>query len=115
MTRVDVAAFMLGKLSAPHQWTQHEMVNHDGSRRCLLGTLNMLPFIEDDQEEIDAYFSYQQKLAGVIQEQYPDRICQSLFPDGKSCCEDDDIIVAFNDHPDTRFTDVRCVLEKAAR
>ena len=43
-------------------------------------------------------------LRPIIEGQYPDRITDSLFGP----------ISAFNDHPDTSFSDVERVLEKAA-
>jgi hypothetical protein len=89
----------------PEHWNKNVMsfIGKNGltMSTCLLGGLdhvNGKPGSVDRVQEI---------ITSVIREQFPDRLDYPLDD-----CDSADVIVGFNDHPDTTITDVRAMLEK---
>lgn len=107
----NVAEQMLRILSGHRSWTRAQLMSITG-RRCLLGArlrskgdLCFLP-MGTNIAHLN-HDPYMKLLARIIREQFPERVI----------CDADAVVkqvIYFNDHPGTRFTDVRLVLEKAA-
>ena len=102
----NIAQEMLRILPNDRAWARNRLVA--GSRHCLLGARlraeGAVVTNDDDVSHLDDD-PYTQMLARIITEQFPDGIVRGK-PTG--------MIVTFNDVEETRFTDVRMVLEKAA-
>ena len=106
---------MLELLSDETRWVQGMYANGQDAARtfCLVGAYGQLtrknPFNADYS---GARFTYLHRVLRVIREQFPDRLDTSM-EDYDDIFDVGDLIVSFNDHPDTVFGDVRLVMEKA--
>jgi hypothetical protein len=110
----DIPRMMLGLLPDEKSWIKKNLVSADGNSRCLLGAVSVMHIRmslgECEPADIAPYLA---TLAQVIRAEYPGRACRYPYL-GACCCGDNDVIIAFNDHDDTVFADVRMILEKAA-
>jgi hypothetical protein len=106
----DIAEEMLELLPDAGSWTQDEyyLYNTAFQAHCLVGAYGKV--MHDDA----GYYAnrnprgeYFRRLAGIIAEQYPERVIEEPRP----CLSN--VVTSFNDHPDTTFEDIRIVLEKA--
>jgi hypothetical protein len=109
MTIKDEAEQMLRVLPGPGQWMRCGFSS--GSRRCLIGAYAQatgdiaMDLVWGRTPSRCEEIPYLQLLAGIIREQYAERV---------ALCEDvTNTIMGFNDSACTRYADVRVVLEKA--
>ncbi len=107
-TELDVISSMTEGLPTHRSWTKDDFVGESG-RKCMFGAV-----VGDNMDMLAQLSSHPavEILAGVIEEQYPDRL--------KEKCRNKTFIISnadkvqyFNDHPNTRFADVRVVLDKS--
>jgi hypothetical protein len=107
---MSVAEDMLEILREPRHWAQHAYSRGGrfDSQMCLMGALGQVthnnPTFWKGRSK-DARSATVRRLASVIAEQYPERTGGYKSP---GC-----IVVAFNDHWNTKHDDVVAVLEKA--
>jgi hypothetical protein len=109
MTIKDEAKQMLRVLPGPGQWMRGGFSS--GSHRCLIEAYaqvtgdSAINLVWGRTPSRGNEIPYLQLLAGIIREQYAERVGD---------CEDvTDIILGFNDSVRTLYADVRVVLEKA--
>ena len=108
MDAAEVAERMMEILPDSRHWTKGNLRKYGrlclwGARAVAAGIVIRAGMTEEDIERLLGDDEYMIAVADVILENYPDRHDPHY-----------QVIVGFNDHDDTRFTDVRAILEKAA-
>lgn len=105
MNTVEYLKRIRSKINTPDLWTKGKYADHrnDVTCYCLLGALYSIVFNElpDENER-----KFRTLIGNVIKVAYPDR---RRYKDIMT----DEIIVNFNDHPDTTHDDVMRVLDIA--
>lgn len=113
----NIAHEMLRILPSHRSWTRDQLMAGT-RRRCLAGarlrTQGFLGFLREGECNLAPlnHDPYTQLLARIIREQFPERAWRDLS--GQTRETPVRHVISFNDHPNTRFADVRMVLEKAA-